>query len=113
MKKVIRLTESDLVRLVKRIINEEENMSSNFKAEANVEDDRLMSFPVISLSDVSGNVRMTIQDPSDKSELYVNNFKGPIYDKKTNKVRYTRCWFNNIDKSNYSAIASEYGIKKM
>jgi hypothetical protein len=96
MKNTIRLTEQDLVRLVKRVIKEQAKAihgvpskkpgqpSKQFKAEGVVEDDMMMSFPVTQMSYVDGTVNMTMVDPVSKEKLYVINFRGPIYSGKNN-----------------------------
>jgi hypothetical protein len=136
MKKTIRLTEQDLVRLVKKIIKEQPdekfdtpynkelmrnsqnlqkntaniNKPSNFKAEANVEDDMMMDFPVIEFTIDYDKVDMFIIDPVSKKRLYVTDFKGPIYDPSNSKTIYKNSYFTNINKQNYKQIAKSNNI---
>jgi len=125
VKNTIRLTEQDLVRLVKRVIKEQAKAihgvplkkpgqpSKQFKAEGVVEDDMMMSFPVTQMSYVDGTVNMTMVDPVSKEKLYVINFRGPIYSGKNNTKKYRDVNFSNINMKNYSQIAKQFNIPFM
>jgi hypothetical protein len=116
MKKIIRLTEQDLVKLVKKVVKEQSSLNkkpSNFKAYAHVEGDMVMEFPVVSFTD--GNrygegIVMNIIHPVNNKELYVKNFEGPIYDFTTKKMVYTSSDFSNINVKNYKQIAQSQNI---
>ena len=102
------MAESIISESVKKVLS---NVLSNFKAEANVEDDMVMQFRVKGLSYIDGDVGMTIEDPTTKKDLIVWNFQGPIRDSQTNKVVYKRSVFKNINKNNYQQIARTYKIE--
>jgi len=102
------LAESIINESIKKVLS---NALSNFKAEANVEDDMVMQFRVKGLSYIDGEVGMTIEDPTTKKDLIVWNFQGPIRDGETNKVVYKRSIFKNINKNNYEQIARTYKIE--
>lgn len=114
MKKIIRLTENDLNRLVKRVINEMETIPQ-FKATATVEDDMMMEFTIIEGSEISGDINLTLKDSngqilrvsSPKNKSYIG---GPIYDNKTNKRVYRDSYFNNINQKNIMNIIDKYKI---
>lgn len=118
MKKVIRLTEQQLANIVKKVVDSQKNQinynkPTNFKAEAIVEDDMLMEFPVVKLNVSGSNVKMFFNDVSlgsGKRLLYVNNFEGPIYDASTNKIAYRDSFFQNIGKQNYKQISKSQNI---
>jgi len=107
MKKIVRLTEQDLVTLVKKVIKEQSN---NFKAQATVEGDMVMEFPVIQLKEWGKDVYMEIKDPQTGKQLTVTNFKGPIVFAGTSKVQYRDSYFSNISLKNWNQIASKYNI---
>jgi hypothetical protein len=127
MKKIIRLTESDLINLVNRVIKEQSvvgapNMgmtkkipnnkklaNSNFKAEATVEDDMLMQFPVIQINNYEV-VEMFLKDPISGKVLLVKNFGGPIYAENGKTKIYRDSSFNNITSKNWRTIATKYKI---
>jgi hypothetical protein len=136
MKKVVRLTETDLVKLVKKVIEEQntqygsfgynpynllsnkkmsavQNKPSTFNAEALVEDDMIMKFPVKGFSDIDGTIVMTIFDSSKNKDLVVSDFNGPIYDAKTGKKIYTDSNFRNVGMKNWNQIANRYNIETM
>jgi hypothetical protein len=108
MKKIVRLTENDLNRLVKRVINEMDNVPQ-FKATATVEGDMMMEFTVIEVSEISGYINLTLKDSngqilrvsSPKNKSFIG---GPIYDNKTNKTVYRDSYFNNINQKNIMNI---------
>lgn len=102
------MAESIISESIKKVLS---NVLSNFKAEANVEDDMVMQFRVKGLSYIDGEVGMTIEDPTTKKDLIVWNFQGPIRDSQTNKVVYKRSVFKNINKNNYEQIARTYKIE--
>ncbi len=102
------MAESIISESIKKVLS---NVLSNFKAEANVEDDMVMQFRVKGLSYIDGEVGMTIEDPTTKKDLIVWNFQGPIRDSQTNKVVYKRSVFKNINKNNYEQIARTYKIQ--
>jgi hypothetical protein len=136
MKKIIRLTEQDLVRLVRKIVKEQPdekfdtpynkefmrnsknkktnttniNTPTNFKAMATVEDDMVMEFSVINFTVDGDRVDMFIIDPVSKKRLYVTNFDGPIYDPSNSKVVYKNSIFQNVNKRNYNQIAKSKNI---
>jgi hypothetical protein len=110
MSKIVKLNEQDLVRLVKRVIKEQLQSESKFKAEGVVEDDMMMSFPVTEISYVDDTVNMTMIDPVSKEKLYVTNFRGPIYSGKNNTKKYRDVSFNNINMKNYNQIAKQFNI---
>jgi hypothetical protein len=110
MKRKIKLTEQELVKLIERIISEQSGM---FKAEAIVEDDMLIKFSVVEFKYVDGDVEMILKNPlrSNSTDLLsVWNFKGPIYDSKTNQKVYRDSSFSNINKNNYKEISRRYNI---
>ena len=82
------------------------NTLKKFNAEAYVEDDAISVFTVSRLTTSGSNVKMFL----DNNTMYSNNFTGPIYDVKTNKVLYKDARFINIDGTNYKQIAKSYGI---
>ena len=116
MRKIVRLTEQDLVKLVKKVVKEQSSLNkktSNFKAYAHVEGDMVMEFPVVSFTDgnrYGAGVVMNIIHPVNNKELYVKNFEGPIYDFTTKKMVYTSSDFSNINVKNYKQIAQSQNI---
>lgn len=112
MKKIVRLTESDLVRIVRRVLNEDQ--PSNLKVRAVVEGDMFMEFKVTRFAEVDGTVTMYMDfyDSLNRKveKLYVVNFKGPIYDEKTNKIKYRSSSFNDIDKNNWGDLGWKYKV---
>jgi len=113
MKRVIKLTESDLIKILKKVISEQSKPSNIFYAEGTVEDDMIMSFPVTEMSYVGGTVMMNMIDPETKEKLYVSNFKGPIYSQKNNAKKYRSVNFHNISLKNYNQIVKQYNIPFM
>jgi hypothetical protein len=113
MKKIIRITESELISLVKEIIKEESQSANKFKAEGVVDGNKRMSFPVTEMSYVDGDVNMNMIDPISKEKLYVVNFRGPIYNAKNTVTKYRNVNFTNINIKNYSQIAKQFGIPFM
>lgn len=131
MKKIIRLTEGDLVNLVKRVIKEQNtNLSSfgdipynpmqtklteksGFQTDAVVEGDMYMSFTVLGFIVKGNNIGMVIkEDPrlEPKGTLIVYNFGGPIFDYNTKKQIYTDSMFRSINKNNFMKIANQNNI---
>jgi hypothetical protein len=87
MKKIVRLTESDLVRIVKRVLNEDQ--TSNLKVRAIVEGDMAMEFKVTRFAEVDGGVTMYMDYyPRNGSveKLYVVNSKDRYTMKKQAKL---------------------------
>ena len=88
------------------------NSSSSFKADATVEDDMVMEFPVIKFHYDNNGVEMFIKDGN--KTLYVSSsdteFKGPIFDAQSDKEIYTDSIFANIDTTNWKAIAKKHNI---
>jgi hypothetical protein len=88
------------------------NSSSSFKADATVEDDMVMEFPVIKFHYDNNGVEMFIKDGN--KTLYVSSsdteFKGPIFDAQSDKEIYTDSIFTNIDTTNWKAIAKKHNI---
>lgn len=114
MKKIVRLTENDLNRLVKRVINEMDNVPQ-FKATATVEDDMMMEFTVIEGSEISGDINLILKDSNGQilsvwSPKNKPSIGGPIYDNKTNKKVYRDSYFNNINQKNIMSIIKKYNI---
>ncbi len=109
MKKVVRLTESDLVRLVKRVIYEQPILRpgmKQFEAEAYTEDDAITPYYVSKFVTSGSNVKMYLEN----NTLYSINFHGPLYDARTNKIVEPRAGFINVDEKNYKQIAKQYNI---
>ena len=121
MKKIIRLTESDLINLVNRVIKEQSvvgapNMgtisksntvsNSKFKAQATVEDDMIMEFPVVKFHYDASGVDMFFKEGN--VLLNVHNFEGPIF--KGLSKKYIDSYFSNIDSKNWKSIAKKYNI---
>jgi hypothetical protein len=84
--------------------------NSQFKATAVVEDDMYMDFPVKDIQVVNGKVMMTFTDPTDNKLLFVIDFYGPIYDRKTKAKVYQDSSFQNINGKNYQQVAKTHGI---
>lgn len=135
MKKIVKLTESDLVRIIKKIVKEQPdskfdtpynkgflsnsaknsatNKPTNFRAKATVNGDSYGEFPVVKFTVSGSNVKMffIFKDYYDKEKLlYVNNFQGPIYDANTNKIEFAEADFNNINNQNYKQISKSQNI---
>lgn len=131
MKKIIRLTESDLINLVNRVLQEQSvagapNMGviskpktksigggNNFKAEANVEDDMVMQFPVVEFWYGNQGVEMFFKDVTKGNGnkiLKVYNFEGPIFDELGNKKIYRDSVFINVNLDNWKNIAKKNNI---
>jgi len=79
---------------------------SSFKAQATVEDDMSMSFPVVEFNYDNSDVTMFFKEGN--QILNVKNFEGPIYDRLTKK--YDRSYFRNINSKNWKTIAKQYNI---
>lgn len=110
MKKFI-ITEEErklILSVLRKLSINEDNTS--FKANAVVEMDMEMNFPVKGFQVVNGKVVMTMMDPVTNKMLYVVNFGGPIYDKNTKQKEYQIAFFQNIDNKNYMQIAKSNGI---
>ena len=88
------------------------NSGSSFKADATVEGDMVMEFPVIKFHYDNNGVEMFIKDGN--KTLYVSSsdteFKGPIFDAQSDKEIYTDSIFTNIDTTNWKAIAKKHNI---
>jgi len=88
------------------------NSGSSFKADATVEGDMVMEFPVIKFHYDNNGVEMFIKDGN--KTLYVSSsdteFKGPIFDTQSDKEIYTDSIFTNIDTTNWKAIAKKHNI---
>lgn len=118
-KKTIRVTESQLVGIISKIINEQtfnQPLTSSFTASAIVEDDMMMRFHIDKFAYIDGSLMMYITSPVKEGEvLYVstvnNKFGGPIYSAKTNRPIYSRSIFRNITPQNYKEIAQKYNIR--
>jgi hypothetical protein len=82
----------------------------SFKAEAVVEDDMMMEFPVVGIKISNGKYSMEIFDKTHNKNLVVYDFSGPIYDAKTKEQVYTDSFFENINSGNASKISSQYLI---
>jgi hypothetical protein len=117
MKKIVRLTENDLTKIVKRVINEMDS-ASPLKVTAIVEDDMMMEFTIIEGSEVDGYINLTLKD-SKGNTLRVSSptkgtyIGGPIYDNKTNKRVYRNSTFQNINQKNIMNIVDKYKIPFM
>jgi hypothetical protein len=119
MKKIVKLTEGQLLDIIKQVIKESEasiaapnpqtTAPNQFKAQATVEGDMVMSFPVTGFSDIYGTITMEMIDPVSKEKLYVSNFRGAIY-KENNTKKYTQATFTNIGLKNYNDIWKKYNI---
>ena len=90
--------------------NLKENINNAFKAEAIIEGDMMMEFPVVGIKISNGKYSMYIFDKISNKNLVVYNFSGPIYDAKTKEQVYTRSVFQNINAGNASKISSQYRI---
>ena len=77
-----------------------------FEAEAYTEDDAITPYYVSKFVTSGSNVKMYL----DNNTLYSVNFSGPLYDARTNKQKYPRAGFINIDETNYKQIAKQYNI---
>lgn len=128
MGKIVRLTESDLVRLVKKVIKEQNTqygsfgnnpynplMDQNlkgphFEIDATVEGDMLITFDVYGFIVQNGKVGMIMKEQGDETSLIVYNFGGPIFDKKTNNKVYTDVSFGTIGPDNYMSMAKKNGV---
>jgi hypothetical protein len=88
------------------------NSGGSFKADATVEGDMVMEFPVIKFHYDNNGVEMFIKD--DGKTLYVSSsgteFKGPIFDTQSGKKKYTDSIFTNIDTTNWKTIAKKHNI---
>jgi hypothetical protein len=89
------------------------NSGSSFKAQATVEGDMVMEFPVIKFHYDNNGVEMFIKNMDGKT-LYVHSsgteFKGPIFDTQSGKKKYTDSIFTNIDTTNWKSIAKKHNI---
>jgi hypothetical protein len=92
------------------VANASKSALPSFKAEAVVEGDMMMEFPVVGLKVSKGKYSMEIFDKTNNKNLVVYNFNGPIYDAKTKEKVYTDSFFENIDANNAAKIASQYII---
>lgn len=126
MKKIVRLNESDLINIVKKILKEQSSVGvnkkkpisksltgSNFKAEANVEDDMVMQFPVVEFWVGNRGVEMFFKDVTKGNNnkiLKVYNFEGPIFDELGNRKIYRDSAFMNINSNNWKNIAKKNNI---
>jgi hypothetical protein len=114
MKKTVRLTENDLTKIVKRVINEMDSASS-VKVMAIVEGDMYMEFTIIEGSEVDGYINLTLKD-SKGNTLRVSSptkgtyIGGPIYDNRTNKMVYKKSRFENINQRNIMDIFNKNKI---
>ena len=111
MEKVIKLTEQDLVRLVKKIIKED---VKGYLTTATVEDDMVIEFYVNSFNITLSGVYMMITEVSTGKKYYVKSvsgyFGGPIYDRVTKKIVFTDSYFGEITPKNYKQIAKQNNI---
>lgn len=132
MKKIIRLTENDLIKLVNRVINEQNtqygsfgnnpynplqiqlNTNSKFETDANVEEDMLMTFIVLGFIVKENKVGMVIKEKdfltATESLKIVYDFSGPIFDYNTKKQIYTDSYFGYVNRNNFMKIASQNNI---
>jgi hypothetical protein len=87
------------------------NSGSSFKAEATVEGDMVMEFPVVDIHySKGGYVDMRIKDPIDGDILFVQNFEGPIFKAENSSKKYKSSYFTNINTKNWKTIAKQNNI---
>lgn len=111
MTKVVRLTEQDLVRLIKKVIKEDITAPNTFKARATVEEDMVMEFPVTKFIVFPSGIWMVMTDPQTKKSILVQNFGGKIHNSRPfSEIVYTDSSFSNINSKNYQQIAKQYNI---
>jgi len=122
MKKLVRLTESDLVRLVKKVIKEQTRLMDqnskgpSFVIQGNVEGDMVMKFDVYQFMVQGNKIGMVMKEKftplgEDKNRtLIVYDFGGPIFDAKTNKRVFTDVDFDSIGPNNYMSLAKKNGV---
>ena len=116
MKKIIKLTENDLIKLVKKVIQEQNMGNKGLEISATVEGDMSMTFRVLEFVIQNGKIGMVLKhkdaplgkDPN--RVLVVYNFGGPIFDKKTGQKIYTDVSFGNIGSDNFMNLAKQNGI---
>jgi hypothetical protein len=92
------------------VANASKSALPSFKAEAVVEGDMMMEFPVVGIKISNGKYSMEIFDKTSNKNLVVYDFNGPIYDAKTKEQVYTDSFFENINSKNASKISSQYLI---
>jgi hypothetical protein len=92
------------------VVNASKSALPSFKAEAVVEGDMMMEFPVVGIKISNGKYSMEIFDKTSNKNLVVYDFNGPIYDAKTKEQVYTDSFFENINSKNASKISSQYLI---
>ena len=83
----------------------------SFKAEATVEGDMVMEFPVVDINySKGGYVDMRIKDPINGDILFVQNFEGPIFKAENSSKKYKSSYFTNINTKNWKTIAKQNNI---
>lgn len=111
MKKVVKLTEQDLVRLVKKIIKED---VKGYLTTANVEGDMVIEFYVNAFNVTLSGIYMMITEVSTGKKYYVKSkgdyFGGPIYDRTLKNIAYKDSDFGEITPKNYKQIAKQNNI---
>jgi|688.fasta_scaffold322426_3 hypothetical protein len=86
-------------------------LPSSFKAEATVEGDMVMEFPVVDINyNKGGYVDMRIKDPINGDILFVQNFEGPIFKAENSSKKYKSSYFTNINTKNWKTIAKQNKI---
>lgn len=108
----MRLTEQELVKLVKKILKED---IGKFTTTATVEGDMVMEFKVDGFNVTASGVYMMVTDWKNKKYFVIGkrgerSFGGPIYDRATKKIAFTDSYFGEITLNNYQKIAKQYGI---
>lgn len=132
MKKTIKLTEGDLVNLVKKVIKEQNPQygsfgdnpynplqiklakNSGYETNATVEDDMYMTFLVLGFILKGNKIGMVIKEKEQglypQKLMIVYNFGGPILDYNTKKQIFTDSSFGSIDENNFMKIAKQNNI---
>ena len=107
---IITVSFNSISTIEKTILSVYSQTYSNLEYIIVVEDDMYMDFPVKDIQVVNGKVMMTFTDPTDNKLLFVIDFYGPIYDRKTKAKVYQDSSFQNINGKNYQQVAKTHGI---